>query len=153
MSRDSRFLRRTYNAVITSVVAGRDQLALVPTDSLHSEGYVQAVDTVVFEMFVQLPHRSPLEKLSSVIIHVESRPGESEMSLVRRAAKEGDIETRRAWWEFDATRETTALSDVVLEQTDRLPDTALIPAYVGLTVVEAEDAYFEPLYSGDKNAL
>lgn len=153
MSRDLRCLRRSYNAVITACLAGRDQLAPAPMGSLHSEGYVQAVDTVVFEMFVQLPRRRRLGKLSSVIVHVESRPGESGGSLVRRAAKRGDVEIRRAWWEFDATRETTALSDVVLKQVDRLPDTALIPVYAGLTVVEAEDTCFEPLYSGDKNAL
>jgi len=84
-------------------------------------------------------------------VAVDTRPRDDDRAIVRRAAKQAGGPARQAWWEFDATAETTPLSDALLDLQPDLPPTLQESTFAGLATIDDDNGVFEPLYSGDRN--
>lgn len=141
---------KTYNAVITADITARFQSTLLTTtDQLARCG--KTCHGVVFTLCAA---RTPgaLTRVQTMQVVVGTRPRDDDRAIVRRAVMQLGRPARQAWWEYDATPATSALSDALLDLEPSLPPTLQESTFAGLAMIDDEHAAFTPLYSGNRNA-
>lgn len=141
---------KTYNAVITADITARFQSTLMTT-TRHLDRCGKTCHIVVFTLCAA---RTPgaLKRVQTMQAAVDARVRDDDRAIVRRAARQLGGVPRRAWWEYDATAETSPLSDALLDLEPDLPPTLQESTFAGLATIDDELADFMPLYSGDRNA-
>lgn len=141
-------LKTTYNAVITAEVTARKQLALLTTANRPTRREV-TMHRVRFTVLACVVDDDVLEGVYTAVVDVPARANDTEVAIVRRAAKALGGMVGSAWWEYDATAGTAPLANVVLEWAGKVPISVPLSAYTGLATVPDVDDLYEVLHDGE----
>lgn len=141
-------LKTTYNAVITARIVARDQLILLPTTNRPTRREV-AMHRVVFTVLACIVDDDVLEPIHTAEVTISASAEDTELAIVRRAVKALGGAAACAWWEYDATKATTELADIINDWLGMLPITMPTAAYIGLATVPDDDDLYEVLHDGE----